>query len=107
MTEQQIRNVVKETVKELKRVNLLRDNDEFQYIEGAKVLKDYFSKSPDNVQIKTALEALKKDIYIDVIYMYYRDGLTMEQIAEAFNVEVSTIYRNKKRLVISICNMVM
>lgn len=38
----------------------------------------------------------------DIIFLQYRDAKTLEWIAEYFNVDVSTIKRNKKRLIYKI-----
>lgn len=49
--------------------------------------------------IDAAIDMLKNDSYFDVIKMKYFEGKTREQIAEYFEVDVSTISRNKNRLV--------
>jgi len=49
--------------------------------------------------IDAAIHMLKDDQYFDVIRMKYFEGMTREQIAEQFEVDVSTISRNKNRLV--------
>lgn len=49
--------------------------------------------------IEAALERLTDDPYFEIIPMKYFEGKTREQIAEHFNVDVSTISRNKNRLI--------
>jgi RNA polymerase sigma factor (sigma-70 family) len=49
--------------------------------------------------IEAALERMKDDPYFEIIPMKYFDGKTREQIAEHFNVDVSTISRNKNRII--------
>lgn len=49
--------------------------------------------------IEAALAKLKDDPYFEIIPMKYFEGKTREQIAEHFDVDVSTISRNKNRLV--------
>lgn len=49
--------------------------------------------------IDAALDVLKDDHYFDIIRMKYFEGKTREEIAEHFDVDVSTISRNKNRLI--------
>lgn len=49
--------------------------------------------------IDAAIDALKGDSYFDIIPMKYFEGQTREEIAEHFEVDVSTISRNKNRLI--------
>jgi len=46
-----------------------------------------------------ALEMVKDDPYYEIIGHKYFDGWTMEEIAEKFGCDVSTVSRNKNRLV--------
>lgn len=50
-------------------------------------------------QIDIALDGISDDPYFDIIRMKYFEGQTREEIAEYFEVDVSTISRNKNRLV--------
>lgn len=49
--------------------------------------------------IDAAIEVLKDDPYFEVISMKYFEGKSREEIAEYFNVDASTISRNKNRLI--------
>lgn len=49
--------------------------------------------------IDEALEKISNDDYFDIIRMKYFEGKTHEEIAEYLNVDVSTVSRNKKRLI--------
>jgi RNA polymerase sigma factor (sigma-70 family) len=49
--------------------------------------------------IDSAIDMLKDDPYFDLIRMKYFEGKTREEIAEHFEVDVSTISRNKNRIV--------
>lgn len=49
--------------------------------------------------IDAAISMLEDDPYFDVIRMKYFEGKTREDIAEHYQVDVSTISRNKNRLV--------
>lgn len=49
--------------------------------------------------IDAALDSLEDDPYFDIIRMKYFEGSTREEIAEYFDVDASTISRNKNRLI--------
>ena len=49
--------------------------------------------------IDNALAALQDDLYFEIIRMKYFEGQTREDIAEYFEVDASTISRNRNRLV--------
>ncbi|MDD3049732.1 MAG: hypothetical protein PHR06_01150 [Candidatus Cloacimonetes bacterium] len=49
--------------------------------------------------IDDAIEKLKNDPYYEVIRLKYFEGITREKLAEYFEVDVSTISRNKNRLI--------
>lgn len=46
-----------------------------------------------------ALETVKDDMYYELIPMRYFEGATLEDIAEYFDCDVSTVSRNKNRLI--------
>ena len=66
-------------------------------VEGK--LKRFFAGEKMH-DVAAALTELSDDAYIDVIYLQYRDGKTLEWIAEALERDSRTITRNKKRLII-------
>jgi len=49
--------------------------------------------------IDAALDKIRDDPYFEIIQMKYFDGKTREEIADDFEVDVSTITRNKNRLI--------
>lgn len=49
--------------------------------------------------IDDAVSLLKDDPYYDLIHLRYFEGRTQEQIAEYFDCDVSTVSRNKNRLI--------
>lgn len=106
MTPEQVREVVKITIAELMSQNLLNTNS-YQYILSVvdKRLYAYFQNKDNSKSIRLALHSLNDDSYIDVIYLQYRDRKTIEWIAEYMDKDVSTIKRNKKRLILSIYKM--
>ena len=107
MTAEEIKMIVKETVRELKESDLLADKDTFKYAEGAKMLRQYYDDGGNDKEITKALKAIDTDLYVDILPLFYRDGQTMEHLAESMGVDVTTVYRNKRRLVITLYDMVM
>ena len=103
MTPEQIREVVKITVEELMREKLLSP-PKYPYAlkKVEKKLYCFFNNKKDCAGVGKVLQSLSDDPYIDVIFLQYRDGCTIERIAEYMDKDVSTIKRNKKRLVLSI-----
>lgn len=105
MTPEQIREVVKITLDELTNRKLIKDDYQSVLRVVEKKLRDYFNNHGDGNGISYALRTLSDDPYIDIIYLHYRDDLTLENIAEYYDKEVSTIKRNKKRLIYKIYDL--
>lgn len=103
MTPEQIREVVKMTLDELTTRKLIKDDYQSVLREVEKRLRAYFTGTDKGV--KHALTTLSDDEYIDIIYLHYRDECTLESIAEYYDKEVSTIKRNKKRLIYKIYDL--
>lgn len=106
MTQEQIREIVKITLDELEQRHMLKDpyQNVLRYVD--KRLYNFFSNRGDGNGISYALHQLSDDAYIDIIYLQYRDGKTLEWIAEYYNKDISTIKRNKKHLVKKIYEMI-
>lgn len=105
MTPEQIREVVKITLDELVQRKIIESHKinysaTLQIVE--KYLYNFFHSVGNGKSISYALHQLSDDPYIDIIYLYYRDGKTLEWIAEYMDRDVSTIKRNKKRLIAKI-----
>lgn len=105
MTPEQIREVVKMTIEELtasKLLNVEKINYEgvLNYVEEK--LHSFFYTNINNKSVDYALNNLSNDVYIDIIFLQYRDGKTLEWIAEYMDKDVRTILRNKKRLILKI-----
>lgn len=100
MTAEQIREVVKITLDELTARGMVKDStiDAKRVVEGK--LTEFFNNKGDGNGISYCLSTLSDDPYIDVIYLNYRDEITIERIAEIMDKDESTIKRNKKRLII-------
>lgn len=100
MTPEQIREVVKMTLDELEQRRLIKNDYQSVLRVVEKRLRDFFTDKSSGVG--HILRSLSDDPYIDVIYLHYRDNRTLESIAEYYDKEVSTIKRNKKRLIYKI-----
>lgn len=103
MTPEQIREIVKITIEELTQSKLI-NNDNYPAVLLAveKKIKDFFNNKGDGNGISYALNILSDDPYVDIIFLQYRDGKTLEWIAEALDKDVRTIKRNKKRIIYKI-----
>ena len=101
MTQEQVREIVKITIDELTKAKLL-NTDNYQAVlkQVEPKLSKFFNGNGNS--ISTILTQLYDDPYIDIIFLQYRDGKTLEWIAEYFKVDVSTIKRNKKRIMYKI-----
>lgn len=98
---------VNRTVLKLKVAGLMRDDRKTAYQKTEELLRNYnsFTKSDQPYtkklveKINAALYEVKDDIYYDIIPLMYFNGETRECIAEYFGTTVTTISRNKTRLV--------
>lgn len=101
MNKDEVQEIVKETVKELRREGLI--HDEFKQIARStgQKLKDYYTGKPDE-RLAEALDRLRNDMYFDIIPMYYHNRYTLENISERLYTDISTVSRNKKRLLIEL-----
>lgn len=105
MTNDEIREIVRITINELANRNMIR-TDRYQIVLKSLEprLREFFKDNRDK-QMGQILYRLSGDSYIDIIYSQYRDGITMERIAEEMDKDVSTIKRNKKRLMMNIYDL--
>lgn len=97
----EVQMIVRMTIKELKRQGMIKANYVTVLKEVEPVLREYFRKK-ENKKIEFFLRDRSDDTYIDILYLHYRDNITIERIAEVLEKDVSTIKRNKKRLIMSI-----
>ena len=103
MTTEQIREIVKITLEELINCKVIKVDSYDHVLEYVSPkLTEFFNNSVSDPKISSALKLVSDDYYIDIIYLQYRDGHTIEGIAEYFNKEPRTILRNKKRLMYKI-----
>lgn len=105
-----IHKTVDETVYKLTTRRLLKDDQKtgIEKIEGllryyptAKKLNDKYAQRI-TAQIDAALEEIKDDPYYDIIVMSYFHNDLRETIADVFGTSVTTISRNKKRLLVEL-----
>lgn len=105
--EKVIEDTVNRTVLKLKMAGLMKDNRKSAFQKTEEILKNYkaFKQSDQPYtkklidKINEAMKSIEDDPYYDVIILYYFDGWTREEVAEDFNTTVTTISRNKTRLV--------
>lgn len=104
MSKAQVREIVKITLEELISQKIIKVDYNYQDILKVieKKLYKFFNNRGDGNGISYALRQLSDDPYIDIIFLQYRDGKTIEWIAEYLDKDESTIKRNKKRLIMSI-----
>lgn len=99
---QLIRETVAETIAELKRAGLLRNLSDVAYSEAAEILRAFYREGQTDKAVASALEEMEKDQYYKIIPLTYSYGYTLEELAEFFGADISTITRNKKRLCVEI-----
>lgn len=102
MTPEEIREIVRITLDELTKSKLIKDDYPYILTVVEKKLNEFFSNRGDGNGISYVLRQLLDDKYIDIIFLHYRDGKTLECIAETMRVDIRTILRNKKRLILRI-----
>lgn len=102
-----INDTVNATVLKLKMAGLMKDDKKSAYQKTEELLKNYnaFKESDQPYtkklvrEIDMALEDIKDDLYYDIIIMSYFEGRSREYMAEYFDTTVTTISRNKNRLI--------
>lgn len=101
-----IDSAIKKTVRELKKQGVINTDDSAGYAEAVARLKAYYKNDLQDDEITGALEKLSNDRYIDIIPLYFYSKNTIEHIASLYDVEISTITRNKKRLCMEIYKLI-
>lgn len=102
-----INDTVNATVLKLKMAGLMKDSRKTAYQKTEELLRNYntFVKSDQPYttklvgKINDALYDIKDDVYYDIIPMIYFEERSREAVAEYFDTTVTTISRNKNRLV--------
>lgn len=102
-----INDTVNATVLKLKMAGLMKDDKKSAYQKTEELLKNYnaFKESDQPYtkklvrEIDMALEDIKDDLYYDIIIMSYFEVRSREYMAEYFDTTVTTVSRNKNRLI--------
>lgn len=100
--EAEVKRIIQLTIKELRQQELMQDVEIAAYKEISDRLTKYFALDPQDDELADALKKIESDRYRPILWMFYRDGYTVEEIAERLNVDVRTVSRNKKRLCLEI-----
>ena len=102
-----IDDTVNATVLKMKMAGLLKDNRRTAIEKLEELLRNYpvFKNIQDKeytvklvAKVDEALSQIQDDPYYDIIRMFYFEGMTRENIALEYNTSVTTISRNKTRL---------
>lgn len=101
-----IQDTVNKTVLGLKMAGLMKDHHRTPLQKTEDLLRNYnsFTVSGDPAaeqmiqRIEAALQMIQDDPYYEVITMYYISGYSREDIADKYDTSVTTISRNKTRL---------
>lgn len=96
-----------ETVLKLKLAGLVKDDGKNVFQKTEEILKNYnlfkLSDEPHTkkllAKIEEAMKTIENDPYKEAIEMFYFDGVSREEVAEYYNTSVTTISRNKTRLI--------
>lgn len=108
MDETEVKKIVRQTIKELMKQELLKDAIGIAYKEISDRLQKFYAPfAAEDNELADAIDQLKGDKYRHILWMFYRDGYTVEEIAEKLNVDVRTVSRNKKRLCIDLYSKLM
>lgn len=101
MDRKEVQSIILATISELRRQGMLKDEYEIIRKTSEPQIRQFFVKK-NNDRVKNFLIEYSDDPYIDILYLHYRDNATLERIAECMSKDVSTIKRNKKRLLTSL-----
>ena len=101
-----VQEIVNETIRQLKRNGLLKSVTDMAYHEATVMLKNYYKNYEQDKAITAALKKIESDPYFKIIPLYFSYGYTIEELAEYYDVEISTISRNKKRLSLNVYNLI-
>ena len=103
-----IDDAVNATVIKLKMSGLMKNNRKTAYQKTEELLRNYrtFEQIQDKPYTKKivkiindALQQIQEDRYYEIIPLIYFEGRTREEVAEYFDTTVTTISRNKSRLI--------
>lgn len=102
MDEIAVKRIVELTIENLMDKGIIKTNDDVLYANASEILKDFYKSGSTDSSVNYALQTIRFDPYFRIVLMYYQDGMTIQEIAEALDVDVSTVTRNKKRLCLEV-----
>lgn len=105
MTEENVKQIVKDTIEELLGKSMIKYSDLIIYEKMSDRLREYY-KTGNDPDLAHALDRLKDHPHIQLIEDYYKYNYTLEAIANDYGVEVRTISRRKKNLCIKIYKII-
>lgn len=102
-----ITDTVNTTVLKLKVAGLLKDDRKNAFQKTEEILRNYngftLSNQPQTkkllLRINEAMGTIKDDPYYELIRLIYFEGRSREEAADYFDTSVTTISRNKTRLI--------
>ena len=103
---QLVTEIIRMTILELQRAGMLKDTKDSAYADINDMLKRFYDGGEKDAVIRDALKKLEADAYFKILPMYYGYGYTIDEIADSFEVETSTISRNKKRLCLEVYKLI-
>ena len=111
MRDEDIKKIIEDTVSatilRLKAAGILRDGEKSAVEKTEELLRQYKTLKETNqpyaktlvAEIEKCLEDMAKDPYIDVIRLYYFEGMTNAAAAKELYCDERTARRNRKKLV--------
>lgn len=106
-TKEYIDYSIQQSIVQLKLSGIIKDSSKSAFEKTEELLKNYPALKMSNERrakttirkIEQAFDLIKDDPYFEVIRLFYVSDCTREEIAELYDTSVTTISRNKKRLV--------
>lgn len=97
-----VEEVVKSTIRELRRNGMLKRYDDVIYYEASTRLFEYYRHPEADEETGEALAKLVEDEFYDILPMFYRDESKYNYIAMKLHCDISTVTRHKKRLALQV-----
>lgn len=105
MTDKEIRQIVRITIEELTTSKLIKPEYGIIADKIEPIVNAYYAGTYNSDRLGQALAKIKTERYGDTIEYIYKHGYTLEHIAELYQVDVSTVSRNKQRLLRKVYDM--
>lgn len=108
MPEDEVRKLIEQTVKasilEFKKSGILKDSENVAYSDASSMIFSFYDADEKDQNIAYAISGQRFDPYFKIIPMYFKEKKTVDAIAEELQVDITTVFRNKKRLCLAIYN---